>query len=71
MGYGNPAPVATVADLQAHVSQLLGDTLVLENSPRRAAAAARLIVVAAHLITDGDVLARVEALEERVQGLAR
>ena len=72
VGYATaPVPVATMPDLQAVTAQLLADVLVLGNTEARARAAARLIVVAAKLIEDGDLVHRIEALEQRMTARGR
>jgi hypothetical protein len=64
-----PAPVATVADLQGHLGRVLADVLVRENTERRANAAARLIVVAARLIEQGEYEERLEMIEQRLTAM--
>ena len=66
-----PAPVATIGDLQGTLAQVLGDVLRLPNSESRGRTVARLLVVAAKLIEDGDLRARIEALEQRLGSVTR
>ena len=57
-----PADVSTLAGLQKHLGQVLADTLLLPNTPKRSAAAARLLSVGAQLIEASETKLTLEKL---------
>lgn len=64
-GYATtPADVGTIAALQGHAGRALADVLRLPNTEARGRTTARLILVALKLIADGDVMQRVEQIED-------
>lgn len=64
-----PLPVSTIADLQRHIGQALGDAMQHENSLKRAAVVARLVMAAARLIEEGETRALLESLRDEVRQL--
>ena len=58
-----------MAELQAHVGQALADTRMHENSLRRSMVIARLLLVAAKLIENAELAARLDLIEQRLNVL--
>lgn len=62
-----PVDVMLVADLQRHLGQALADALQHENSLKRAAVVARLLMAGLQMIAAGETEMRLQLVEERLQ----
>lgn len=66
IGYGVPADVTSIAALQRHLAQALGDSLIRPNSERRCLTIARLLEVGRKLIEVSEVEQRLALIEARL-----
>jgi hypothetical protein len=62
-----PAPVATIAELQAHLGRAIADALMHNNTLNRSGVVARLVLAAVKLLEVGELERRLADVERRLE----